>query len=140
LSRVTTKPTECVCDQHGFKPACAYAQSDQDPFYSLTNPITSSKTDSEQHGSWSDCADAEAGLDPCWTQTHYVGFAMVQLPSVDKNVLFDIKMQYICKITRNNEIQVWYTTLIGFIIHRKYVISCPLSGANLKHYFTKVAK
>jgi hypothetical protein len=45
------------------------AQSDQDPCCSLTNPITSSETDSEQHGSWSHCADAQAGLDPCWSQT-----------------------------------------------------------------------
>jgi hypothetical protein len=35
----------------------ASAQCDQDPCCSLTYPIASSETDSEQHGSWSDCAD-----------------------------------------------------------------------------------
>jgi hypothetical protein len=30
MSRVTTKPTKCVCDQHGSRPACASAQTDQD--------------------------------------------------------------------------------------------------------------
>jgi hypothetical protein len=36
-----TKPTLCVCDQHGSRPACASAQSDQDqdPTCSLTNSI-----------------------------------------------------------------------------------------------------
>jgi hypothetical protein len=55
------------------------AQSDQDPCCSLTNPITSRETESEQHGSWSDFAEAQAGLDPCWSQTHYVGFVMTRL-------------------------------------------------------------
>jgi hypothetical protein len=68
LSRVTTKPTKCVCDQHGSRPACASAQSDQDPCCSLTNPIASRETDSEHHGSLSDCPDAHAGLDPCLSQ------------------------------------------------------------------------
>jgi hypothetical protein len=71
LSRVTKNPTLSVCDQ----------QSDQDPCRSLTNPITSRETDSEQHVSWSDCADAQAGLDPCWSQTHYVGFVVTRLIS-----------------------------------------------------------
>jgi hypothetical protein len=44
-----TKPMQCVCDQHGSTPACAPAQSDQDPCCSLTNPITSTETDSKQH-------------------------------------------------------------------------------------------
>jgi hypothetical protein len=39
---------------------------------SLTNPITSSKTDSEQHGSWSDCAEAQAGLDPYAGRKHII--------------------------------------------------------------------
>jgi hypothetical protein len=51
MSRAMTKPTLCVCDQHGFRPACASAQSDQDPCCSLTNSIASRETDSEQHGS-----------------------------------------------------------------------------------------
>jgi hypothetical protein len=79
LSRVMTKSTYCVCDQHGSRPACASAHSDQNPCCSLTNPITSRETDSEQHGSWSDCADAQAGLDLCWSDTHYVGFVMARL-------------------------------------------------------------
>jgi hypothetical protein len=37
--------------QHGSWPACASAQSDQDPYYSLTNLISSRETDSKQHGS-----------------------------------------------------------------------------------------
>jgi hypothetical protein len=45
MSRVTAKPTYCVCDQHGFRPACASAQSDQDPCCSLTNSITRRETD-----------------------------------------------------------------------------------------------
>jgi peptide YY len=57
----------------------ASAQSDQDPCCSLTYPITSIETDSEQHGSWSDCADAQTGLDPCWSQTHYIGFVVTRL-------------------------------------------------------------
>jgi hypothetical protein len=59
LSRVATKPTKCVCDQHGSRPACASAKSDQNPCCSLTNPLTRTETDSEQHGTWSDCADAQ---------------------------------------------------------------------------------
>jgi hypothetical protein len=31
-----TKPTLCVCDQHGYRPACASAQSDQGPCCSLS--------------------------------------------------------------------------------------------------------
>jgi hypothetical protein len=79
LSRVTTKPTYWVCDQHGSSPACASTQSDQDPCCMLTNPITSRETDSEQHESWSDCTDALAGLDPCWSQTHYDDFVVTWL-------------------------------------------------------------
>jgi hypothetical protein len=79
VSCVTTKPMQCVCDQHGSRPACASTQSDQDSCCSLTNSITSGETDSEQHGPWSDCADARAGLDPCWSQTHYVGFVVTRL-------------------------------------------------------------
>jgi hypothetical protein len=66
-------------NQHGSIPACASAQSDQDPCCLLTNSITSRETNSEQHGSWLNCADAQAGLDPCWSQTHYVGFVMTRL-------------------------------------------------------------
>jgi hypothetical protein len=29
--------------------------------------------------------DAQAGLDPCWSQTHYVGFAVTRLISSHKN-------------------------------------------------------
>jgi hypothetical protein len=36
MSRVTTKPTKCFCDKHGSKPACASAQSYQDPCCSLS--------------------------------------------------------------------------------------------------------
>jgi hypothetical protein len=79
LGRVTTKPTYWVCDQHGSRPACASKQSDQDPCCSLTNPITSRETDSEQYGSWSDCTDGQADLKTCWSQTHYVGFVMTRL-------------------------------------------------------------
>jgi hypothetical protein len=68
-----------VCNQHGSRPACTSAQSDQDPCCSLTNPITSREINSVQHGSLSDCADAQAGLDPYWSQTHYVGFVMAWL-------------------------------------------------------------
>jgi hypothetical protein len=50
MSRVTTKPTLWVCAQHGSRPACASAQSDQDPYCSLTYSISSRETDSEQHG------------------------------------------------------------------------------------------
>jgi hypothetical protein len=46
MSRVTTKPIKCVCDQHGSRPACASAQSDQDPCCLLTNSILSRETDS----------------------------------------------------------------------------------------------
>jgi hypothetical protein len=35
----------------GSRPAGTSAQSDQDPCCSLTTPITSKETDSEQHGS-----------------------------------------------------------------------------------------
>jgi hypothetical protein len=66
-------------DQHGSRPACTSAQSDQDPCCSLTNTITSRETDSEQHVSWSDCADAQASLDLCWSQTHYVCFVVTRL-------------------------------------------------------------
>jgi hypothetical protein len=31
MSRITTKPTLCVCDQHGSRPDCTSMQSDQDP-------------------------------------------------------------------------------------------------------------
>jgi hypothetical protein len=51
LRHAMAKPTECVCDQHGSRPACASAQSDQDPCCSLTSPIISWETDSEHHGS-----------------------------------------------------------------------------------------
>jgi hypothetical protein len=49
MSRVMTKPIQWVCDQHRSELACASAQSDQDPCCSLTNSITSRKTDSEQY-------------------------------------------------------------------------------------------
>jgi hypothetical protein len=52
MSRVMTKPTLWVCNQHGSRPACASAQSDQDPCWLLTNRIKSREPDSEQHGSW----------------------------------------------------------------------------------------
>jgi hypothetical protein len=79
LSHVATKPTKWVCDQHGFRPACASAQSDQDPCCSLSDLLLVIGLVSEQHGSWSDCADAQAGLDPCWSQTHNIGFVMTRL-------------------------------------------------------------
>jgi hypothetical protein len=79
LSRVTTKPTWWVCDQHGSRPACTSAQSDQDPCCSLSISLLVIGSVSEQHGSWSDCADAQACLDPCWSQTHYVGFVVTRL-------------------------------------------------------------
>jgi hypothetical protein len=39
-------------NQHGSRPACTFAQSDQDPCCFLTNPFTSRETDGKQHGSW----------------------------------------------------------------------------------------
>jgi hypothetical protein len=56
-----TKPTLCICDQQGSRPACA----------SLTNPMTSNSMDPDQ--------TAQAGRDPCWSQTHYVVFVMARL-------------------------------------------------------------
>jgi hypothetical protein len=68
MSHVMTKR---VCDQHGSRPACTSAQSDQVPCCQLSwvSPLVMEYI-SEQHGSWSDCTD------PCWSQTHYVGFVV----------------------------------------------------------------
>jgi hypothetical protein len=77
-----TKPTYWVCDQHGSRPACASAQSGQDPYFSLSVSLLVIGFVSEQHGSWSDCADAQAGLDPCWSQTHNVGFVVTRLKCI----------------------------------------------------------
>jgi hypothetical protein len=44
-------------DQHGSRPACASAQSDQDPWCSLSVSLLVIELVSEQHRSWSDCAD-----------------------------------------------------------------------------------
>jgi hypothetical protein len=74
MAKFISKPTWCICEQHGSRPACASAQSDQGSCCSLTNSITSRETDSEQHGSLSVCTDAQADLDPCLSQTHYVVF------------------------------------------------------------------
>jgi hypothetical protein len=92
MSRVTTKPTYCVCDQHGSRPACASAQSDQDPCCSLLVSLLVIDFVSEQHGSWSDCADAQAGLDPCWSQTHYIGFVVTRLKCLQVNKCLVIKL------------------------------------------------
>jgi hypothetical protein len=51
MIRVMTKPTEWVCDQHGSRPACASAQSDQDPCCSLSVSLLVLELVSEQHGS-----------------------------------------------------------------------------------------
>jgi hypothetical protein len=72
-SRVMTKPTKWVYDQHGSRPACASAQCDQDSCCSLLVSLLVIGCVSEQHGSWSDCADAQ---NPCRSQTHCVGFDM----------------------------------------------------------------
>jgi hypothetical protein len=69
MSHVITKPTLWVCDQHGSRPACASAQSDQDPFCLLSVSLVVIGFVSEQHGSWSNCADVwvQAGRKPiCW--------------------------------------------------------------------------
>jgi hypothetical protein len=87
MSHAMTKLTKCVCDQHGTRPACASAQSDQDPCCSLSFSLLVIGLVIEQHGSWSDCADAQVGLDPCWSQTHYVGFVMARLNYIDASGL-----------------------------------------------------
>jgi hypothetical protein len=58
VSRAMTKPTKWVCDQHGSRPVCVSAQSDQDPCCSLSVSLLVIGFVREQHGSWSDCADA----------------------------------------------------------------------------------
>jgi hypothetical protein len=115
-----TKPTWWVCDQQGSRPACASTQSDQDPCCSLTNPISSRETDSEQHGSWSDCTDAQAGLDPCWSQKHYVGFVVTWLKSCSttEQPLYNYRIRYTCVVldlytTRRLVGVFWYPILSG---------------------------
>jgi hypothetical protein len=71
--------TNIVCDQQWSWPACASAQSDQDPYCLLSVSLLVVGFVGKQYGSWSDCANAQAGLDPCWSQTHYVGFVMARL-------------------------------------------------------------
>jgi hypothetical protein len=115
------------------------------PCCSLTNPITSRETDSEQHGSWSDCADAQAGLDPCWSQTHYVGFVMTRLKcnhithyhnllSVKYNQISPITTTYICSVKYNHisplpltghEIQL-YITYYHNLLSVKYNHKSPI--------------
>jgi hypothetical protein len=97
VSRVMTKPTKWICDQHGTRPACASAQSDQDPCCSLSVFPLVIELESEQHSSWSDCADA-----------HYVGFVVKRL------------MSFLCAwISWNNCHNVfcnpWYTCYIIYI-------------------------
>jgi hypothetical protein len=76
LSRAMTKPTQCVCDQHGSRPACASAQSDQDPRrWSLSALFQVEELIAN---------NMDPDLDPCWSQTHFnlVGFVMAQLISI----------------------------------------------------------
>jgi hypothetical protein len=130
MSRVMTKPTLCVCDQHGSRPACASAQSDQDPCCSLMNRITSRETDSEQHGSWSDCADAQAGLDPCWSQTHYVGFGAAHMlnfsltrPDTCTELFLNNKEEHFI-LFHNFWFSLWWTIILCVSNNVMYNIMC----------------
>jgi hypothetical protein len=82
------KPTQCVCDLHGSRPVCAFAQTDQDPRCSLSISLLVIELVSEQHESWPDCTDAQADLIPCWSQTHYVGFVVTRLILPWNNYMF----------------------------------------------------
>jgi hypothetical protein len=67
MSRDMTIPTKCVCDQHGSRPVCTSAQSDQDPCCSLSVSLLVIGFVSEQHGSWADCADVHPNWAMCRT-------------------------------------------------------------------------
>jgi hypothetical protein len=121
MSRVTTKPTQWVCDQHGSRPACASAQSDQDPWCSLTNSFTNTETDSEQHGSM-----------------HYVVFVMTRL--IYRNNYMKFSKYELCHCSDKSDI----VHIISWRWNLEFVNMKTLSSENkftkwsLSRYFVKL--
>jgi hypothetical protein len=135
-----TKPKYWVCDQHGSRPACASAQSDQDPCCSLSDSLLVIGLVSKQHGSWSDCEDAHAGLDPCWSQTHYVGFVVTRLKCWNSYHLFQIENLVLHIINRSISC-LWKMPLFLIYSQRNYIyINIINHQSNVTYIWVEIKK